>query len=116
MAHLHEKQEGMMKKLQENVNIVESTKNAMENCSKVEHNSETEQKAETDVAVQKSSCGATVQNRHSDHTSAPQVMPVLKKKMEDLSQAESTASNLQKLDEMGRSLEKDGLLQKKRTN
>merc|ERR1719495_2179761 len=42
MAQLHERQEEIMKKLEENVNIVESTKNAMENSCKIQDDSEIE--------------------------------------------------------------------------
>merc|ERR1711874_177863 len=108
MAQLHERQEEIMKKLEENVNIVESTKNAMENSCKIQDDSETEEKAETHVAVEQSSCvgntslKATDENRDSDHTSAPEVMPLLEKEIKfdtNPSQEESTASNLQNLDD-----------------
>merc|ERR1719234_2326753 len=96
MAHLHERQEVIMKKLEENVNIVESTKSAMENSFKIQDDSQPEQKVETPVAVEKSICAentslkATAANGHSEFPSASKVTPLLTEETElrtDLSQA-----------------------------
>jgi len=112
MAQLHERQEGIMKKLEENVNIMESTKNAVESSFKTQDDSETGQKVETPVAAEKSVCSdnaslkATAENGHSDLSSAPKVMALLKEETElrtDLSQT----SNFPNITEMESSSQED---------